>query len=83
MSSLLDSSSEWMVTICAGLADNFVCTYLNCDKDKGKYAQFQVQWHQSCSKFILPVDEHSMSGIVSDNISPVQLWYALTRSIPQ
>ena len=26
---LLDSSGEEMVTICAGLGDNFVCTYMN------------------------------------------------------
>ena len=45
LSSLLDSSGEEMVAICAGLADNFVCTYLHCDKGKDKYARFKVQWH--------------------------------------
>ena len=83
MSSLLDSSSEEMVAICAGLADNFVCTYLDCDKGKDKYARFQVQWHQSCSKFLLPVDEHTMSSITLDKLSPDRLWHALTRSITQ
>ena len=38
LSSLLDSSGEEMVAICAGFADNFVCTYLSCDKGKDKYA---------------------------------------------
>ena len=83
MSALLDSSHEEMVTICAGLADMFVCTYLNCDRGKEKYAQFQVQWHQCCSKFLLPVDESIVSCTTSDKQSPVQLWHALTRSIPQ
>ena len=43
LSSLLDSSGEEMAAICAGLADNFVCVYLNCDKGKENYARFQVQ----------------------------------------
>ena len=72
LSSLLDSSGEEMAAICAGLADNFVCVYLNCDKGKEKYARFQVRWHQSCSKFLLPVDEHTTPSTISP---PIQLWH--------
>ena len=80
LSSLLDSNGEEMAAICAGLADNFVCVYLNCDKGKEKYARFQVQWHQSCSKFLLPVDEHTTPSTISP---PTQLWHTLTRSATQ
>ena len=83
MSSLLDSSYEKMIATCAGLADKFACTYLNCERGKEKYAQFQVQWHQCCSKFLLPVDEPIVSCTTSGEQSPVQLWHTLTGSITQ
>ena len=78
---LLDSSGEEMVTICAGLGDNFVSTYMNCNKGKDKYARFQVQWHHSCSKFLLPVQNIGDHHL--DNLPPDQLWYTLTRSTSQ
>ena len=67
LSSLLDSNGKEMAAICDGLADNFVCVYLNCDKGKEKYARFQVPWHQSCSKFLLPVDEHNTKHYFTTN----------------
>ena len=53
----------------------------NCDKGKDKYARFQVQWHHSCSKFLLPVQNIGDHHL--DNLPPDQLWHALTRSTSQ
>lgn len=53
---------------------------MNCDKGKEKYARFQVEWHQFCSKFLLLVDEHTTPSTISPR---VQLWHSLTRSVTQ
>ena len=78
MISILDSSKEDMERICAGLADTFIELYIKCDKGKEKYGRFQVEWHQSCSKFLL---DSSKCGDV-DNCGR-DLWLLLTKSTPK
>ena len=82
MISILDSSKEDMERICAGLADTLIELYMKCDKGKEKYGRFQVEWHQSCSKFLL---DRNKSGDV-DNcghdlslLSLPILWLLLTK----
>ena len=79
LASLLDSSYEELVTICAKLSDMFVCTYITCDTGREKYGRFQVEWHKCCSKFLLSVSEKHdcLDGLPAD-----QMWLALTRSYP-
>ena len=80
LASLLDSSYEDLVTICAALSDIFVCTYIKCNKGREKYAQFQVEWHRSCSSFVMSVDDEHTNF---DELPANKLWLALTRSNPR
>ena len=79
MISLVDSSGEELKTICTGLAKSFIELYAKCDKGKEKYGRFQVEWHQSCSKFLLPIVEQKHVRL-SDSPAPEQLWLAITSS---
>ena len=81
--SLIDSSKEDMERVCAGLAEKFIELYIKCDKGKEKYGRFQVEWHQSCSKYLLESSEEddNESGVCL--LSPPRLWLMLTKSIPK
>ena len=88
MISILDSSKEDMERICAGLANTFIELYVKCDKGKEKYyGRFQVEWHQSCSKFLL---DSSKNDDVDDKcggdlslLSLPNQWLLLTKSTPK
>ena len=83
MISILDSSKEDMERICAGLADTFIELYIKCDKGKEKYGRFQVEWHQSCSRFLLDNSEEDDNECDVCLLSPPKLWLLLTKSIPK
>ena len=79
LASLLDSSYDEIVIICAELANIFVCTYMKCDIGREKYAHFQVEWHKNCLKFLVFGDkEHNPFN----EIQADQLWISLTISNP-
>ena len=80
--SLLDSSKEDMERICGGLAETFIELYMKCDKGKEKYGRFQVEWYQSCSRFLVDYSDKDDQCDVC-LLSPPKLWLLLTKSIPK
>ena len=78
--SLLDSSTEELKSICSSLAATFVEIYRKCEKGKEKYGRFQVEWHQSCSIFML---DGSTSEAIASKCSSAELWSRITKSTPR
>lgn len=77
---LLDSSRDDLERICAGLADIFIDLYKKCDKGKEKYGRLQVEWHKSCSRFLMDNIEEDEE---ESHMCLPRLWLLLTRSTPK
>ena len=59
---LKSSDMEMMTELLRTLVSTFSSLYKSCDKGKDKYMKFQIEWHQCCSVFLLPLDK-SLSDI--------------------